>query len=274
MRRARHATLAIAAACALIVTAGCTEGATTNRGSTAPPGLAMVRAASSSPSPTAKPTPSASVQLVDRTLVFGKSVRGASLTLTELGDPRRPSLLVVGCIHGSESAGIAVVDALFARGVPAGAHLWLVPTLNPDGQAADQRTNADGVDLNRNFPYHWQRLQRRGAADYSGASPLSEPESQAMAALLRRVHPTVGVWFHQSLNVIDVSQGPRAVEDQLSAALQVKEMSLVDYPGSAIGYEDALVPRSAFAFELPPGTLTSARARQVAAAIVTVASTL
>lgn len=180
----------------------------------------------------------------------------------------------MGCIHGNESAGIAVVEALVARGVPAAEHLWLVTTLNPDGQAADRRTNANGVDLNRNFPSRWQRLQQPGGSNYSGAGPLSEPESRAMAALLRQTHPAVGVWFHQSLNVIDVSQGPRAIEDQLAAALQVKEAVLADYPGSAIGFEDSLFPHSAFAFELPAGALTPSRAGQIAAALSAAAASL
>ncbi len=206
--------------------------------------------------------------------VFGQSVGGVPLRLVELGDPQRPGVLVVGCIHGNEAAGIAVVNALLADGATTRAHLWLVATLNPDGELADRRANADGVDLNRNFPYRWQPLQRPGGANHSGPGPLSEPESQAMAALLRRIHPTVGVWFHQSLNVIDISQGPRAIEDRLAASLHVKEMSLADYPGSAIGFEDALIPRSAFAFELPPGPLTAVRSQQMATAILNVASSL
>lgn len=289
MRRRSRARLVVGVLCVFVAAAGCTKGTPGGGGTTGPVSPATAsspspsqtgqsRAASSSGSTAgASPAEEASqgaAQRVDRTQVFGQSVRGVPLRLVELGDPRRPGVLVVGCIHGSEAAGIAVVNALLARGVPARVHLWLVASLNPDGQAADRRTNADGVDLNRNFPYRWQPLQRPGGANYSGPGPASEPESQAMAALLRGVHPAVGVWFHQSLNVIDVSQGPRAIEDQLSAALHVKELSLADYPGSAIGFEDALFPHSAFAFELPPGAVTSSRAQQIAAAIVAVASSL
>lgn len=233
-------------------------------------------ASSPSPSPTRTrtPSPTAAVQGIDRAEVFGKSVRGVPLRLVELGDPRRPGVLVVGCIHGDEAAGVAVVNALLANGSTTRAHLWLVVSLNPDGELANRRTNAQGVDLNRNFPYRWQPLQHPGETNYSGVGPLSEPESQAMAALLRRIHPAVGVWFHQSLNVIDISQGPRAIEDQLATALHVKEMSLADYPGSAIGFEDSLIPHSAFAFELPRGALSSSRAKQIADAIVAVAGSL
>ena len=39
---------------------------------------------------------------------------------------------------------------------PRGTALWLIEDLNPDGHAAGTRQNANGVDLNRNFPYRWQ----------------------------------------------------------------------------------------------------------------------
>lgn len=263
--------MAIVAMCALIA-AACTQ-ATTSRGHATRGPVASVGSLPSSRSLIATPKAPASGHLVDRTLVFGTSVRGVPLRLVELGDPGRPGVLVVGCIHGNEAAGIAVVNALLGDRNTARVHFWLVATLNPDGELANRRTNAHGVDLNRNFPYRWQRLQQLGGTNYSGDRALSEPESQAMASLLRRIHPAVGVWFHQSLNAIDISQGPRAFEDKLAAALQVKEVSLADYPGSAIGFEDALFPRSAFAFELPPGALTSSRAQQIAAAISTAAAT-
>jgi murein peptide amidase A len=59
--------------------------------------------------------------------------------------------VVVGCIHGNETAGIAIANAL-ERLSPRDLDLWIVADLNPDGAAADTRQNAHGVDLNRNFP--------------------------------------------------------------------------------------------------------------------------
>jgi murein peptide amidase A len=59
-------------------------------------------------------------------------------------------------IHGNETAGLAITSALRRIRPPRGVQLWLVPELNPDGVAAGTRQNADGVDLNRNFPYLWK----------------------------------------------------------------------------------------------------------------------
>ena len=60
-----------------------------------------------------------------------------------------PRVLVIGCIHGDECEGIEVTR-LLERSRPH-ADLWLVHQLNPDGFARRARTNAHGVDLNRDF---------------------------------------------------------------------------------------------------------------------------
>ncbi len=254
--------------------AACSSALPATHASTPPATHASTRSTAEAPPPAVRSSSASSAPVatgatgVHREIVFGHSVQGRPLTAVELGDPTLPAVLVVGCIHGNEPAGTAVVDRLLATPATAKLHLWLVRTMNPDGQAATTRVNADGVDLNRNFPGAWQPLDRRGGQHYSGPRSLSEPEARAMAALLQRIHPVVGVWFHQALNVIDISQGPRAVEDRLASQLGVREQALTDYPGSAIGWEDQLFPRSAFAFELPSGALTPARSTAIATAIV------
>jgi murein peptide amidase A len=82
-------------------------------------------------------------------VVIGHSVDGRAIELVHVpGDG--PRVLVVGCVHGDECAGLAVVAAL--RRAHPREDLWLVPTLNPDGLARRTRGNAHGVDLNRSFP--------------------------------------------------------------------------------------------------------------------------
>ena len=44
-------------------------------------------------------------------------------------------VLVVGVIHGDEDAGADIVDVLRLADVPDGVELWLVRSMNPDGQA-------------------------------------------------------------------------------------------------------------------------------------------
>src|SRR5438270_11332218 len=102
-------------------------------------------------------SPSRVVVVPKRAFTIGYSVRHRPIEAVEIGDPRQPRrMLVVGCIHGTEPAGIAVARHLIRLAHPPRTTLWVIPDLNPDGVAADTRQNAEGVDLNRNFPWHWR----------------------------------------------------------------------------------------------------------------------
>jgi len=142
---------------------------------------------------------SAVVEPVTTREVVGTSVEGRPISVvrrTTEGATRR--VLVIGSIHGDERAGMRVVRELVRRErLPADLDLWLATSVNPDGTADDRRTNANGVDLNRNFPYRWGTSPR--GATWSGPGPLSEPESVALRRLVRRIDPALVVSFHQPL---------------------------------------------------------------------------
>src|SRR5207245_2817823 len=123
---------------------------------------------------------------------------------------------------------------------------------HPDGVVDHPRQNADGVDLNRNFPYRWTHLGRRGDQQYSGTGPLSEPESRAIAALIKRLRPTESVWFHQPVGVVDESGGSVVVEAQFAHSVGLPLRRLTRYPGSAVSWENTSFPgTTAFVVELP-----------------------
>lgn len=146
---------------------------------------------------------------------YGASAEGRPLVAVRvpstLSDP--PRLLCSANIHGVEyiagRVALGLLSAL-AEGDPraadlrARAELWVIPSLNPDGYARTfaaegrgllphLRSNARGVDLNRNFPRPYgappSRLpgagsDRPGDATYRGPHPLSEPETAALDRLL------------------------------------------------------------------------------------------
>ena len=107
-----------------------------------------------------------------------------------MGSPRaRVKVLVVGSVHGDETAGREIAARLLRARPPRGTALWVIGDLNPDGHAAGTRQNADGVDLNRNFPYRWQADGGPFDTYHSGSAPLSEPESQRARPLRRARAP-------------------------------------------------------------------------------------
>jgi protein MpaA len=185
-----------------------------------------------------------------QTILLGRSTQGRAITAVRVGSPDGTRILVVGCIHGTEPAGIAVARRLMQL-APAGIDLWIVGDLNPDGLAAGTRGNAHGVDLNRNFPFRWRRL---GGVYFSGARPLSEPESRIAYRLILRVRPAVSVWFHQHLDLVWGSGGDPALERRFARVSGLGYRRLPELPGSAIDWQnDRLQGTTAFAAELPPG---------------------
>ena len=133
------------------------------------------------------------------TQIIGHSVQGRPITVVRVGDPNATrKILVVGCTHGNEPAGRAIVADLEHATPAPGTELLLVKDLNPDGFAHDTRTNAHGVDLNRNSSEHWA-----GA----GSRPWSEPETRALRALILRERPTLTIYYHQPFALVDVPEG-------------------------------------------------------------------
>jgi len=148
---------------------------------------------------------------------IGTSVDGRPIRALHLGDPSSGvTAVVMGSMHGNETAGMAVVDSLRDGGPVHGVDLWLIPTINPDGVARNTRGNARGVDLNRNFPHEWAPLT---GSYYSGTKPLSEPESRALRNFLNRVDPDFVVSFHQPLYGVGRSGKGKPLQRRLAQGL-------------------------------------------------------
>ncbi len=165
-------------------------------------------------------------------VVYGTSVEGRPLRALRIpsrqpGDKR---LLCCANIHGVEWIGAHVLLDLLDRLSQDRAEveqlrvaeLWVVPCVNPDGYARTAacsgngplpslRANANGVDLNRNWPLPPgatpSRLPaagstRPGDATYRGSHPLSEPETLALSQLADEIRPHAGVNLHSFMGTV------------------------------------------------------------------------
>jgi protein MpaA len=208
-------------------------------------------------------------------LVIGHSVRGRAIVAYQRGDRSAPVTLVVGVIHGSEPAGLAVVRRLRHAPLPRGVHLWLVPTVNRDGLAAGTRQNARGVDLNRNWPIAWVRNGRPWDAHYSGPRPMSEPENRAMRAFIVRVRPKLTIWYHQPLGLVYGSDPHAAALKRYARLTGLPYRRFVAPRGAATRWERVRFPRGThFVVEFPAGRISAATARRHAAAVLALAKGL
>ncbi|MEQ1873255.1 MAG: DUF2817 domain-containing protein [Ilumatobacteraceae bacterium] len=224
--------------------------------------------------PTAPPTTASGPADFLGEELIGTSVEGRPITASHRGTPGGVVILVVGVIHGDENDGLAVLDLLATMSVPAGFDLWLMPAMNPDGLANDQRGNGNSVDLNRNFPHDWTQIGQPGNGQYSGTGPASEPETQAFIAFAQRIKPTLTLWFHQDLYRISPSSGRDAPLRQRYAELTGLDYESITggiYTGVAATWVRRSVPDGmSFIVELG-GSLSAEEAALHASAVLAVA---
>jgi protein MpaA len=144
--------------------------------------------------------------------VLGQSVNGRDIVATRYGDGTGKTVMIVGQIHGNEKTGIRLTREIVAAGVPAGYTLWVIETVNPDGNARNTRQNARGVDLNRNFPTNWAPQTCPGKY-CAGRTAASEPETRLLAEFLRQTGPQMIVFYHAKGNYVDhVKNGVGAID--------------------------------------------------------------
>jgi murein peptide amidase A len=204
------------------------------------------------------------------TKMLGRSWQGRPIMAIEVGDPSGTRVLVFGCIHGNETAGIAVARAL-ERLSPRGLDLWIVPDLNPDGVAAGTRHNAHDVDLNRNFPVRWRPMSGVYA---SGPRPLSEREVRIAHTLILHLHPHVTIWFHQHLDMVWASGGDRRIEKEFAHVSGLPYHPMPQLAGSSVTWQNnTLHDSTAFAAELPAGQPAPAAVTRYVRAVLAAART-
>lgn len=156
--------------------------------------------------------------------VIGKSQQGRAIKAYFKGDPKaKHVLLVLGQMHGDEPAGTTTARHIVKYLKPkAGTAMWIVPTMNPDGAKRRTRTNARGVDLNRNWPTSGWTSRGKGQRTWGGPRKASERETRVMMKFLARVKPDYIASIHQPFGVVGSSTKDRAWHKRLSRELGLK----------------------------------------------------
>lgn len=205
---------------------------------------------------------------------IGTSREGTPLRALLIGDPTADvRIVVVGEMHGDEPAGRRVVKALTRMTPPAGTAVWVIPTMNPDGHARRTRTNARGVDLNRNFPTQW-RAQDANTREWSGPRAASEPETRAVMGFLESVQPTAVLSFHQPFGVVDITHSPAREAGRAVARWMGLPARPVDCSGPCRGTLTEWVTEELNAIALTvelPATVPSSAVDRSASAVIRLA---
>ena len=200
-------------------------------------------------------------------LPLGRSQDGRPIVAVRVGDPHGTRVLVVGCIHGNEGAGIAVALAL--EHVRTHLDLWIVPNLNPDGHARGTRQNGRGVDLNANWSSQWHGGGRPWDTYYPGPHPFSERETRIGRNLILRLRPRVTIWFHQHMNLVRAFGRSSDAGRIYARAAGMRFYHHHWLHGTATNWQNHHLPGSAsFTVELPAGSLTPQHVRRQVHAVL------
>jgi murein peptide amidase A len=204
-----------------------------------------------------------SAQLQD---TAGRSVQGRPIYTRDVAPAKaRLRVLVIGGIHGDElsSASVALHWIALAQADPSQTHWRFIPALNPDGlfNKPARRVNANGVDLNRNFPTpnwdrealsYWEKRTRKDPRRWPGQKPLSEPESQFLHEEMKRFAPNLIVSIHAPYGVLDFD-GPMAPPSRLGR-LYLDQVGI--FPGSLGNFAGVHKSTPVVTIELPSALLT------------------
>jgi murein peptide amidase A len=155
-------------------------------------------------------------------------------------------ILVIGGIHGDEYSSVSIMFRwmeLLSSQQGTDFYWRFLPLTNPDGLLARNATrqNANGVDLNRNFPSDdwnataieaWKRTTGSNPRRYPGPHAASEPETQWILRQMEEFDPLVIVSVHAPHDLLDFDghvEAPRRI-----GMLQLNQLGV--YPGSLGNY--------------------------------------
>lgn len=179
---------------------------------------------------------------------------------------RKPKgrVLLLGGTHGDELSSISIVFKWMhtLEKHHSGLFHWRIsPLMNPDGALRKQhtRTNANRVDLNRNFRIpggdpaaplaYWYGKARKNERRYPGPYPLSEPESVWLEHEIRSFRPDVIVSVHAPHALVDYDAPSRSNAPRRIGNLQRNLMGT--YPGSLGNYAGIHLGIPVITLELP-----------------------
>ena len=116
--------------------------------------------------------------------------------------------------------------------------LLFIPCLNPDGMQLGQRTNANGVDLNRNFPTkNWGENHGDNAtcddaetAYYGGTSGGSEIETQFLIDTIREFKPNKILTLHAPYKVVNYDGPAKELAEKISTIINYPVEASIGYP--------------------------------------------
>ncbi|WP_394700458.1 M14 family zinc carboxypeptidase [Thiomicrorhabdus sp.] len=180
-----------------------------------------------------------------------KSKENRPLTYREFtpDDPTNPAhngkILFISGIHGDEYTAISItylwMQAMLKHQYKSTQHWLFMPLANPDGLLGKNpatRMNANGVDLNRNFPSpdwdrwalkYWKHRYAKNPRRYPGPAAASENETKWMVQVIEEFQPDAIISVHAPYGLLDYDGPEYATPNKIGI---LKHRELGTFPGS------------------------------------------
>ena len=145
-------------------------------------------------------------------------------------------VLIIGVVHGDEPQGEFLIENYLktASGIPD--NILFIPALNPDGLKLNTRTNANGVDINRNFPTkNWEKASGTDANGeinryFGGESPNSETETKFVIDVIEKYKPSLIITLHTPFKVVNFDGPAKEIAEKIGKIFSYPVEESIGYP--------------------------------------------
>lgn len=138
-------------------------------------------------------------------------------------------ILIIGVVHGDEPQGEFLINNYLTKTNELRQELLFIPCLNPDGKELETRTNANEVDINRNFPTENWKLGEKNRY-FGGEKPASEIETNFVIDIVEKYAPKLIITLHTPFKIVNYDGEAREISERIAEIFKYPTEESIGYP--------------------------------------------
>ena len=157
------------------------------------------------------------------------SVNGNTIALYKNTGTKEKNILILAGTHGDEPQGVNILSQYIQENHTTINNLYIIPCLNPDGYKLCTRTNANYIDLNRNFPTkNWELTEKNEF--FGGYTPASEPETKFIIEIINEIKPDIILTIHAPFKIVNYDGPATQISNAIAKIIDYKVEHDIGYP--------------------------------------------